>query len=219
MTLNNLAAALAQLALLPPSATRLALAAQVADAGRRHLAPVPSWVTGYLERCLASARAACLPKEELVEPLLTLHLLTGREAYELEAITIINACYRQIADLATTGNPFAVPLNVGMHPGASASRPESGKTAELTPLNVGMHPGASAPRPESGNALTLDSSLLTLYIVATCCDYIDDYNPTLVLSAYHRLTSLLETSAKALAPSQRAKLAELSEQLALPEAV
>ena len=195
MNTPTLASSLATVALLPPSASRLALAAQVADAGRRHLAPIPSWVTGYLERCLSAARIACLPKEQLVEPLLTLRLLTGREAYELEAITIINACYRQIADLATTGNPFAVPLNVG------------------------MHPAASAPRPESGNALTLDSSLLTLYIVATCCDYIDDYNPTLVLSAYHRLTSLLETSAKALAPSQRAKLAELSEQLALPEAV
>ena len=192
MTLNNLAAALAQLALLPPSATRLALAAQVADAGRRHLAPVPSWVTGYLERCLASARAACLPKEELVEPLLTLHLLTGREAYELEAITIINANYRQIAEFI--------------------SHPQSLDSSLFT-LD------SCAERPESGNALTTSSLISTLYVVATCCEYIEDYDPSLVLSAYHRLTSLLETSAKALAPSQRAKLAELSEQLALPEAV
>ena len=130
MNTPTLASSLATLALLPPSATRLALAAQVADAGRRHLAPIPSWVTGYLERCLSAARIACLPKEQLVEPLLTLHLLTGREAYELEAISIINACYRHIADLATTGNPIAAPLNVGMHPGASAPRPESGKRWE-----------------------------------------------------------------------------------------
>ena len=175
MTIDNLAAALAQLALLPPSASRLALACSVADAGRRHLAPIPSWVTGYLERCLSAARLACLPKEQLVEPLLTLHLLTGREAYELEAITLINSCYRQIATFVTQTTDII-------------------RTSDL---------------------VTLTSDL---YTVVTACDYIEDYNPSLVLSAYHRLTSLLETSAKALAPSQRAKLAELSEQLALSEA-
>lgn len=172
MTIDNLAAALAQLALLPPSATRLALAASVADAGRRHLAPVPSWVTGYLERCLASARAASLPKEELVEPLLTLHLLTGHEAYELEAITIINSCYRQIADL-----------------GRSAERLDLKGTSDL---------------------VTLTSDL---YTVVTCCDYIDDYDPSLVLTAYHNITSLLETSAKRLDPSASKKLIEIEEQL------
>ncbi len=99
MNTSTLASSLATLALTPPSASRLALACSVADAGRRHLAPIPSWVTGYLERCLASARAACYPKEELVEPLLTLHLLTGKSEYEREAITIINTCYRQIANL------------------------------------------------------------------------------------------------------------------------
>ena len=192
MTLNNLAAALAQLALLPPSATRLALAAQVADAGRRHLAPVPSWVTGYLERCLASARAACLPKEELVEPLLTLHLLTGREAYELEAITIINANYRQIAEFI--------------------SHPQSLDSSLFT-LD------SCAERSESGNALTPASLISTLHTVATCCDYIDDYDPSLVLSAYHRLTSLLETSAKRLDSSARKKLMEIEQELALAEAV
>ena len=176
MTIDNLAAALAQLALIPPSASRLALAAQVADAGRRHLAPIPSWVTGYLERCLASARAASLPKEQLVEPLLTLHLLTGKSEYEREAITIINESYRQIATFLTQTTDII-------------------RTSDL---------------------VTLTSDL---YTVVTACDYIEDYDPSLVLSAYHRLTSLLETSAKALAPSQRAKLAELSEQLALSEAV
>ena len=193
MTIDSLASSLATLALLPPSAKRLALAASVADAGRRHLAPIPSWVTGYLERCLTEARIACLPKEQLVEPLLTLHLLTGREAYELEAVTIINACYRHIADLATTGNHIAATLNVG------------------------MHPGASAPRPESGNALTSDLVTLIsdLYTVVTASDYIEDYDPSLVLSAYHRLTSLLETSAKALDYSARKKLMEIEEQLSL----
>ena len=178
MNTSTLASSLATLALTPPSAARLALACSVADAGRRHLAPVPSWVTGYLERCLMEARLACLPKEQLVEPLLTLHLLTGREAYELEAVSIINACYRQLADLWR-----------------GAERLDLKRTSDL---------------------VTLTSDL---YIVVTCCDYVDDYNPSLVLSAYHRLTSLLETSAKALAPSQRAKLAKLSEQLALSEAV
>ena len=176
MTIDTLASSLATLALTPPSAARLALAAQVADAGRRHLAPVPSWVTGYLERCLMEARIACLPKEQLVEPLLTLHLLTGREAYEREAITLINSYYRQIATFVTQTTDII-------------------RTSDL---------------------VTLTSDL---YIVVTCCDYVEDYDPSLVLSAYHRLTSLLETSAKALAPSQRAKLAELSEQLALSEAV
>ena len=192
MTIDNLAGALAQLALLPPSAARLALAAQVADAGRRHLAPVPSWVTGYLERCLMEARLACLPKEQLVEPLLTLHLLTGKSEYEREAISIITACYRQIAEFI--------------------SNPQSLDSSLFTLDSCAEHP-------ESGKTVTPASLISTLYVVATCCDYIEDYNPSLVLSAYHRLTSLLETSAKALAPSQRAKLAELSELLALAEAV
>ena len=192
LTLNTIASSLATLALTPPSATRLALAARVADAGRRHLAPIPSWVTGYLERCLMEARLACLPKEELVEPLLTLHLLTGREAYELEAITLINYCYRQIAEFI--------------------SHPQSLDSSLFTI-------DSCAERPESGKTLTPASLISTLHTVATCCDYIEDYDPSLVLSAYHRLTSLLETSAKALAPSQQAKLAELSELLALAEAV
>ena len=192
MTIDTLASSLATLALTPPSATRLALACSVADAGRRHLAPIPSWVTGYLERCLASARAASLPKEELVEPLLTLHLLTGKSEYEREAISIITACYRQIAEFI--------------------SHPQSLDSSLFT-LD------SCAERPESGKTVTPSSLISTLYVVTTGCEYIDDYDPSLVLSAYHRLTSLLETSAKALAPSQRAKLAELSEQLALSEAV
>ena len=194
MNTPTLASSLATLALLPPSASRLALAAQVADAGRRHLAPIPTWVTGYLEHCLSAARIACLPKEELVEPLLTLHLLTGKSEYEREAISIITACYRQIAEFIS-------------HPQLLDS--------SLFTLD------SCAERPESGNALTSDLVTLIsdLYIATTCCEYIEDYDPSLVLSAYHRLTSLLETSAKALAPSQRAKLAELSEQLALSEAV
>ena len=194
MTIDNLAGALAQLALLPPSAARLALAAQVADAGRRHLAPVPSWVTGYLERCLASARAACLPREDLVEPLLTLHLLTGREAYELEAIGIINACYRQIAEFI--------------------SHPQSLDSSLFT-LD------SCAERPESGNALTSDLVTLIsdLYIATTCCEYIEDYDPSLVLSAYHRLTSLLETSAKRLDSCASKKLMEIERELSLPAAV
>ena len=196
MNTSTLASSLATLALLPPSATRLALACSVADAGRRHLAPIPSWVTGYLERCLMEARIACLPKEELVEPLLTLHLLTGREAYELEAITIINACYRHIADLATTVKPIAA-------------------------LNVGMHPGASAPRPESGKTLTPASLISTIHTVATCCDYIEDYNPGIVIDAYHHITTLLNTSAKSLDSSASKKLMEIGEQLSplLAEAV
>ena len=202
MNTSTLASSLATLALTPPSATRLALAASVADAGRRHLAPIPSWVTGYLERCLTEARSAATPAEELVEPLLTLHLLTGREAYELEAISIINACYRRIAALGRGGVPAAT---TGKNP--ASSRP--------APLNVGLHPGASASRPESGNALTTASLISTLYVVATCCDYIEDYDPSLVLSAYHRLTSLLETSAKALDSSARKKLMEIEEQLSL----
>ena len=204
MTIDSLASSLATLALLPPSATRLALAASVADAGRRHLAPIPSWVTGYLERCLTEARSAATPAEELVEPLLTLHLLTGREAYELEAISIINACYRRIAALGRGGVPAAT---TGKNPASP----------QLTPLNVGMHPGASAPRPESGNALTSDLVTLIsdLYTVVTASDYIDDYDPSLVLSAYHRLTSLLKTSAKALDYSARKKLMEIEEQLSL----
>ena len=192
MTLNTLASSLATLALSPPSATRLALAAQVADAGRRHLAPIPTWVTGYLERCLSSARIACLPKEQLVEPLLTLHLLTGKSEYEREAITIINTCYRQIAEFI--------------------SHPQSLDSSLFT-LD------SCAERPESGNALTTSSLISTLYVVATCCEYIEDYDPSLVLSAYHRLTSLLETSAKALDSSQKAKLLEIEEQLAYATAV
>ena len=192
MTLNTLASSLATLALSPPSATRLALAAQVADAGRRHLAPIPTWVTGYLERCLSSARIACLPKEQLVEPLLTLHLLTGKSEYEREAITIINTCYRQIAEFI--------------------SHPQSLDSSLFT-LD------SCAERSESGNALTPASLISTLHTVATCCDYIDDYDPSLVLSAYHRLTSLLETSAKRLDSSARKKLMEIEQELALAEAV
>ena len=217
MTLDSLASSLATLALLPPSATRLALAAQVADAGRRHLAPIPSWVTGYLERCLTEARTACLPQEQLVEPLLTLHLLTGREAYELEAITIINACYRRITALGRGGVPAAT---TGKNPASP----------QLTPLNVGMHSRASAPRPESGNALTSDLVTLIsdLYTVVTASDYIEDYDPGIVLDAYHHICSLLhsspltlDSSTKALDSSQQAKLAEISEQLSplLAEAV
>ena len=192
MTLNTLASSLATLALSPPSATRLALAAQVADAGRRHLAPIPTWVTGYLERCLSSARIACLPKEQLVEPLLTLHLLTGKSEYEREAITIINTCYRQIAEFI--------------------SHPQSLDSSLFT-LD------SCAERSESGNALTPASLISTLDTVATCCDYIDDYDPSLVLSAYHRLNSLLETSANRLDSSARKKLMEIEQELALAEAV
>ena len=77
-----------------------------------------------------------------------------------------------------------------------------------------MHP---PPRPESGNALTSDLVTLIsdLYTVVTASDYIDDYDPSLVLSAYHRLTSLLETSAKPLDSSARKKLMEIEEQLSL----
>jgi len=54
---------------------------------------------------------------------------------------------------------------------------------------------------------------LTLYIVVTCCEYIDDFDPSLVLSAYHRLTSLLDSSLLTLDSYYKSKLAELSEQL------
>ena len=185
MNTPTLASSLATLALLPPSASRLALACSVADAGRRHLAPIPSWVTGYLERCLASARGACLPREDLVEPLLTLHLLTGREAYELEAITIINACYRQIANLGRGGVPTAI---------------------------TGMNPASPTPA-------ACCETITRLHLVVTASDYISDYDPSLVLSAYHRLTSLLETSAKRLDSSARKKLTEIEQELALAEAV
>ena len=194
MNTSTLASSLAILTLTPPSATRLPLAAQVADAGRRHLAPIPSWVTGYLERCLSAARAACLPREDLIEPLLTLHLLTGREAYELEAITIINACYRQIANLGRGGVPAAT---------------------------TGKNPASPSPA-------ACCEAITRLHLVVTASDYIEDYDPGIVLDAYHHICSLLhsspltlDSSAKALDSSQQAKLAEISEQLSplLAEAV
>ena len=185
MTIDNLAAALAQLALLPPSAARLPLACSVADAGRRHLAPIPSWVTGYLEHCLSAARLACLPKEQLVEPLLTLHLLTGREAYELEAVSIINACYRQLADLWRGGVPAAT---------------------------TGKNPASPSPA-------ACCEAITRLHLVVTASDYIEDYNPGIVIDAYHHITSLLNTSARRLDSSARKKLTEIEQELAVAEAV
>ena len=183
MNTPTLASSLATLALLPPSAARLDLAARVADAGRRHLASIPSWVTSYLEHCLSAARIACLPKEELVEPLLTLHLLTGKSEYEREAISIITACYRQIATFVTQTTDII-------------------RTSDL---------------------VTLTSDL---YTVVTACDYIEDYDPSLVLSAYHRLTSLLhsslltlDSSAPAIGSCASKKLMEIEQELALAEAV
>ena len=93
-----------------------------------------------------------------------------------------------------------------------------------------MHSRASAPRPESGNALTSDLVTLIsdLYTVVTASDYIEDYDPGIVLDAYHHICSLLhsspltlDSSTKALDSSQQAKLAEISEQLSplLAEAV
>ena len=199
MNTSTLASSLATLALTPPSASRLALACSVADAGRRHLAPIPAWVTGYLERCLDSARAASLPKEDLVEPLLTLHLLTGKSEYEREAISIITACYRQIAEFI--------------------SHPQSLDSSLFT-LD------SCAERPESVKTVTPGSLISTLHTVATCCDYIEDYNPGIVIDAYHNITSLLDSSlltldssASVLDSSQKARLAELSDLLALPAAV
>ena len=185
MTLDSLASSLATLALLPPSATRLPLACSVADAGRRHLAPIPSWVTGYLERCLMEARIACLPKEKLVEPLLTLHLLTGKNEYELEAITIINACYRQIANLGRVGVPAAT---------------------------TGKNPASPSPA-------ACCEAITRLHLVVTASDYIEDYNPGIVIDAYHHISSLLNTSARRLDSSARKKLTEIEQELAVAEAV
>ena len=125
--------------------------------------------------------------------------------------------------------PFSEPMpgRGGVPAATTGKNPAS---PQLTPLNVGMHSRASAPRPESGNALTSDLVTLIsdLYTVVTASDYIEDYDPGIVLDAYHHICSLLhsspltlDSSTKALDSSQQAKLAEISEQLSplLAEAV
>ncbi|MDE5877720.1 MAG: hypothetical protein K2H47_09545 [Muribaculaceae bacterium] len=81
------------------------LASVILELGRRKIITIPTWIGDFLAEAIAQSRHnPRIAKTQLVLPLLTLHLHTGKSTLEQEAIRIINRCYREAVKSAAQIN-------------------------------------------------------------------------------------------------------------------